>query len=108
MSLSLCSGVTVTQTEKFIVIRIGSTGHIPCKHDDSTYYAVLWYQQKKGAERQLQLVAFSAGVNRTDTEEPFKARYNMSRPATLNTTLTIDAVKVEDTAVYFCAASKAQ
>ncbi|CAM5081342.1 unnamed protein product, partial [Natator depressus] len=101
----LCSGVTVTQKEKFIAIQNGSKGSIPCEHDDSSYYTVLWYQQK-ATERQLQLVAISVGVNSSDMEKEFQTRYSVTRPATLNTSLTINPGMVEDTAVYFCAASK--
>ncbi|TFJ99242.1 T cell receptor beta variable 12-5 [Platysternon megacephalum] len=101
----LCSGVTVTQKEKFLAIQNGSKGSIPCEHDDSSYYTVLWYQQKKGAERQLQLVATSVYGNPAVIEDQFQTRYTVARPATLNTSLTINLGTVEDTAVYFCAAS---
>uniref|UniRef100_A0A674ILZ2 Ig-like domain-containing protein n=1 Tax=Terrapene triunguis TaxID=2587831 RepID=A0A674ILZ2_9SAUR len=78
-------------------------GSIPCEHDDISYYTVLWYQQKKGAERQLQLVATSLDVNSAEMEKEFKTRFNVTRPATLYTSLTINPGMVEDTAVYFCA-----
>nr|XP_042711031.1 uncharacterized protein LOC122174160 [Chrysemys picta bellii] len=100
----LCSGVTVTQKEKFIAIQNGREARIPCEHDDKTYITVLWYQQK-GAERQLQLVAFSVDGNPAVIEDQFKTRFNVTRPATLNTSLTINPGTVEDTAVYFCAAT---
>ncbi|KAG6921950.1 hypothetical protein G0U57_004593, partial [Chelydra serpentina] len=103
----LCSGVTVTQKEKFLTIQKGSKGNIPCEHDDISYYTVLWYQQK-AAEKQLQLVATSVDVNSAVIEDQFQTRYSVARPATLNTSLTINSGTVEDTAVYFCAASKAQ
>ncbi|CAM5078445.1 unnamed protein product [Natator depressus] len=103
----LCGGVTVTQEEKFIAIQNGSKARIPCKHNDSSYITVLWYQQK-ATERQLQLVATSRDVNSADMEKEFKNRYSVERPEMLNTSLTINPGMVEDTAVYFCAASKAQ
>nr|XP_048698160.1 uncharacterized protein LOC125633165 [Caretta caretta] len=99
----LCSGVTVTQKEKFIAIQNGSKARIPCKHNDNSYITVLWYQQK-ATERQLQLVATSTGVNSSDMEKEFKNRYSVARPEILNTSLTINPGMVEDTAVYFCAA----
>ncbi|CAM4470330.1 unnamed protein product [Lepidochelys kempii] len=104
----LCNGVMVTQKEKFIVIQNGSKGSFPCEHDDSSYYTVLWCQQKKDSERQLQLVAFSVDGNPAIIEDQFQTRYSVARPATLNTSLTINLGMVKDTAVYFCAASKAR
>ncbi|KAH1187438.1 hypothetical protein KIL84_020187 [Mauremys mutica] len=103
----LCSGVTVTQKEKFIAIQNGSKARIPCEHDDESYMTVLWYQQK-AAERQLQLVATSIYGNSEEMEKKFQNRYSVARPGKLNTSLTIKLGMAEDTAVYFCAASKAQ
>ncbi|KYO37515.1 hypothetical protein Y1Q_0015253 [Alligator mississippiensis] len=55
----LCTGVVVTQN-KFAAIQNGADANLPCEHDDDTYDAVLWYQQKD--QGQLQLVVISIGM----------------------------------------------
>uniref|UniRef100_A0A8C0H7R9 Ig-like domain-containing protein n=1 Tax=Chelonoidis abingdonii TaxID=106734 RepID=A0A8C0H7R9_CHEAB len=90
----LSFGVMVTQKEKFIAIQNGNEARIPCEHDDKSYITVLWYQQK-AAERQLQLVATSTGVNSSEIEKELQTRYSISSMSAVD-------LRTQDTANYFC------
>uniref|UniRef100_A0A8C8S0K1 Ig-like domain-containing protein n=1 Tax=Pelusios castaneus TaxID=367368 RepID=A0A8C8S0K1_9SAUR len=93
-------GDLISQWPRTAVQKPGEAVTMNCYQNDTVRTYMLWYQQPQGEGLKLIATAF------TKSQEPFKTRYSMSRPEIKKTTLTISAVKVEDTAVYFCALCK--
>nr|XP_033780457.1 M1-specific T cell receptor beta chain-like [Geotrypetes seraphini] len=87
-------------------VHAGRTVEIPCKHDDSSYITFLWYRQHHGTG--LTLMGTSVGSSPPDYEKGFESGYEVvTHQGNLSSTLKIVKPTAEDTAVYFCAASKA-
>ncbi|KYO37517.1 hypothetical protein Y1Q_0015254 [Alligator mississippiensis] len=84
----LCTGVTVTQ-KKFIAIMNRTTASLPCEHDDSNKYAILWYQQQKGAGGELEFVAQQITGNEAEIEAKFKERFKWKQTNTFKSSLDI-------------------
>ncbi|KAL8202741.1 UNVERIFIED_CONTAM: hypothetical protein K2H54_024157 [Gekko kuhli] len=102
----LCSGVTVVQKERFMILQVGANASIPCEHDDASYITILWYRQKRSStERQMQLIGYSVHGN-DPVMEMDKTKFDIDRQDVLKAFLNIAAVQAADTAGYFCAASK--
>uniref|UniRef100_A0ACB8ERR0 Uncharacterized protein n=1 Tax=Sphaerodactylus townsendi TaxID=933632 RepID=A0ACB8ERR0_9SAUR len=102
----LCRAVTVTQKERFMILKMEAKASIPCEHDDSTYLTILWYRQKSHSEeRQMQLIGYSVQGN-DPVMEMNKTKFAINRLSQLSASLIISATQLEDTAGYFCAASK--
>ncbi|KAG9471498.1 hypothetical protein GDO78_014542, partial [Eleutherodactylus coqui] len=99
-----CSAIEVKQDEKFLIVKSGNTVKMRCNQDQSDYLNMIWYQQK--AEQGLQLMVLSISANSTDMEGNYKTRWSIQRPTVHNSTLTLTASSRNDSAVYFCAASK--
>lgn len=79
---------------------------LQCEQDHQNSY-MYWYRQASG--REMQRLAFSYGKDSSSTEAPFStAKFVMSRPALLTSSLQIKSVQVADSAVYYCASSVAQ
>ncbi|KAJ6650545.1 hypothetical protein lerEdw1_006047 [Lerista edwardsae] len=100
----VCSGITVTQRDRFLITTMGNSRKIHCDHDDSSYHTILWYRQESNrAEKQLQLIGYSIHGNEPQMEAE---GYSIDRPDVKKASLSTPAQKAVGSAVYFCAASK--
>uniref|UniRef100_A0A674ANT3 Ig-like domain-containing protein n=1 Tax=Salmo trutta TaxID=8032 RepID=A0A674ANT3_SALTR len=82
---------------------------LTCRHTDPNYYMILWYQQS-AQNTALKLIGYVRNTSPT-VEDSFKGRFNVSGDAAANKMAYLHFPKLteaEDSAVYFCAASKAQ
>ncbi|GAA6111955.1 uncharacterized protein LOC113544969 [Tachysurus ichikawai] len=81
-----------------------SEAKLSCWHGDGNYPYMYWYQQKTVGDS-IELIGMLLYENPTP-EEKFKPRFSISGHSTGDAFLLISSVTPEDSAVYFCAASK--
>uniref|UniRef100_A0A8C5PS77 Ig-like domain-containing protein n=1 Tax=Leptobrachium leishanense TaxID=445787 RepID=A0A8C5PS77_9ANUR len=100
----LCVGVNVDQSPKLSVVEAGKPVELQCNSDDSTYYVMLWYQQKPGQGLKLMRYSTAEKDEKEPMEEGFTS-WKWNRPTLLESSLKLDKPQLEDSAVYFCAVS---
>lgn len=101
-----CFGVVLKQTEN-VFSPSGDTVTLDCTHAQSDHYYMYWY--RLSSDRKMELVAYSVGKNTSDTEKTFdKSKFIMLRPEVLKAYLKIHRVEQMDSAVFYCASSRAQ
>uniref|UniRef100_A0A8C3SPB9 Ig-like domain-containing protein n=1 Tax=Chelydra serpentina TaxID=8475 RepID=A0A8C3SPB9_CHESE len=103
---SLCpignTDAKITQTPSLVPKR-GQTAQLTCRQTDGqTHDNMYWYQQQQG--KGLQLIYYSITVD-DKTEGDIKDGFTASRPQIEVFDLNITSVKIEHSAVYFCASS---
>ncbi len=75
-----------------------------CRHGDNDYPYMYWYQQKSNGGS-LELIGMLSYATASQ-EDKFKPRFNITGHAKEDASLLISSISVEDSAVYFCAASE--
>ncbi|MBN3278136.1 TVB79 protein, partial [Polyodon spathula] len=100
---SFSQGVTVTQTPEILLSSKRKNVTINCKHDQSSHYQIYWYRQAR--DRGLTFIGYSPGANRKELEKGFESKFDITRPDIYHSSLEIESLTFEDTAVYFCASS---
>uniref|UniRef100_A0A8C4Y546 Ig-like domain-containing protein n=2 Tax=Gopherus TaxID=38771 RepID=A0A8C4Y546_9SAUR len=92
----------ITQTPS-LVLKRGQTAQLTCRQTDNHNY-MYWYQQQQG--KGLQLIYYSLGKdNKEDGDSDIKNDFTAYRPKIEVFGLNITSVKMEHSAVYFCASS---
>lgn len=76
---------------------------IKCSHKITNHDRILWYKQDK--HRTLKLLGF-LNVNFVNLEDDAKGKFNFDGLASEKSSLSISDLAVNDSAVYFCAASR--
>ncbi|NXR44003.1 TVA11 protein, partial [Hippolais icterina] len=89
--------ITVTQEHGPVTVKQGHPFHTTCKYQTNNFYALLWYQMRKGQAPQL--VSYHAGTG---------PKHSGRITTHLNTTgkssvLKVQEVEVSDSALYLCA-----
>uniref|UniRef100_A0A8C1HUW0 Ig-like domain-containing protein n=1 Tax=Cyprinus carpio carpio TaxID=630221 RepID=A0A8C1HUW0_CYPCA len=100
----VCSPVIQQSPKHLLRTEEEKKAELSCNHGDSSYLYMYWYQQKNEGGS-LELIGMLTGDSGTP-EEKFKPRFALSGHATKVASLIISNISAEDSAVYFCAASK--
>ncbi|KAG7328537.1 hypothetical protein KOW79_008481 [Hemibagrus wyckioides] len=105
LKATVISSLNIQQSPQHLLIKPEeSQAKLSCRHGDSNYFNMYWYQQKTVSDS-IELIGMLRYQNPTP-EEKFKTRFNISGHATGDAYLLISSLTPEDSAVYFCAASK--
>ncbi|CAJ1074721.1 uncharacterized protein LOC127142195 [Xyrichtys novacula] len=91
----------ITQTPGDIFTKTGNPAKMTCRHTVSSFNRILWYKQLK--RKEMQFLGNMVGGSAKPEDETVKIEGNAN--ANKNCTLTILAVDLNSSAVYFCAAS---
>uniref|UniRef100_A0A4W6CML7 Ig-like domain-containing protein n=1 Tax=Lates calcarifer TaxID=8187 RepID=A0A4W6CML7_LATCA len=91
----------VQQTPADIHKKQEQTAKIYCSHNIESYYIILWYKQ---SNRELQLLGYMTGDSEK-LEPGVKVKIEGNANKGQNCTLTIEGLRTNNSAVYFCAAS---
>uniref|UniRef100_A0A672TI36 Ig-like domain-containing protein n=1 Tax=Strigops habroptila TaxID=2489341 RepID=A0A672TI36_STRHB len=97
---SPAEGARITQTSS-LVLKEDDKATLTCSQNDN-HPSMYWYLQQPG--KGLQLIYYSIGVNQ-QFEGDFHIGYKAQRPNLSDFSLDIFSVKMNYSAVYFCASS---
>ena len=99
---TLATNVNQTPTDKFK--NANESLELQCLHSISSYNVILWYKQTHGGT--LTLLGYLYATTKS-VEPEFSGKFEMDGDANINkkNSLTISNLLLNDSAVYFCAAS---
>ncbi|XP_077416081.1 T cell receptor beta chain MC.7.G5-like [Vanacampus margaritifer] len=101
-SFTLLSGSNVTQTPADIIDSVGRSATISCSHTIKTYDQILWYRQR-GIDMQLIGYLYYQTVTIEPGQEDVKIEGSGQANKMCN--MIIPELRLNSSAVYFCAAS---
>ncbi len=101
-STAVCLGKSVLQTPDDLLKNQDESAVITCTHNIQSYNQILWYKQSQDSLG-LKLMG-NLYYAKPDEEPEFKNKIKMEGEAQTNGILTIRNLKLNDSAVYFCAA----
>lgn len=95
----------VFQTPPFIIKRTGESvvSEIDCSHQIAAYDVILWYKQDE--LKALKLLGYLY-VNTRNLEKDVKGKISFDGDGRKRSSLTISDLLLNDSGVYFCAASR--
>ncbi|MGH0174196.1 UNVERIFIED_CONTAM: hypothetical protein FKN15_070556 [Acipenser sinensis] len=99
-------GISIEQSPP-VGERPGKSAKFECHHDDRSYNYMYWYQKSRG-EGAFKLIGYAYKTQPATYEDDFKTRFTFTKQTTQKGILTISSLAKEDSAIYYCAASKAQ
>lgn len=102
---SLSDQVHQTPAQRLIT-NAETTVQLNCSHTIKDYYMILWYQQEKDALNLIGYVYYTNPTIEKEYQNQFSVTGDGAKYCTLN--VTIERQLVGSTAIYYCAASKAQ
>uniref|UniRef100_A0A672H9R7 Ig-like domain-containing protein n=1 Tax=Salarias fasciatus TaxID=181472 RepID=A0A672H9R7_SALFA len=91
----------VSQTPRNIHSKPGEQAEIYCSHGIDNYDKILWYKQSQGELQLLGYISFTDGYPEPGLDVKVHGDANKNK----NSTLTMEKLQVNSSAVYFCAAS---
>uniref|UniRef100_A0A672KTZ9 T-cell receptor alpha/delta variable 29.0 n=1 Tax=Sinocyclocheilus grahami TaxID=75366 RepID=A0A672KTZ9_SINGR len=92
---------SVTQPTKVQTATAGETVTIDCTYKTNAFPTLYWYQYKANQAPKYMLKRYAGS---SDEDEDFKERFNATlQTSSTSVPLTIQDVRVSDSAVYYCA-----
>uniref|UniRef100_A0A4W4EXZ5 Ig-like domain-containing protein n=1 Tax=Electrophorus electricus TaxID=8005 RepID=A0A4W4EXZ5_ELEEL len=88
-----------------LILHQNAKANIQCSHDDDTLLTMLWYLQERDSTN-LTLIGYGYSTGEPNYETGFTERFKLTRQNNLSGNLTISGLRLSDSAVYYCAASK--
>lgn len=106
MSLAELSKNSVLQTPRALIKYAEEEILMNCSHSNTNFEMIQWYKQTAGGN-DMALVGY-ARFSSSVVEDQFKNRFNVNGDGRSLSSLHIAKSRSEDSAAYFCAASRAQ
>lgn len=106
MSLAELSENSVLQTPRALIKYAEEEILMNCSHSNTNFEMIQWYKQTAG-KNDMALVGY-ARYSSLVVEDQFKNRFNVNGDGRSLSSLHIAKSRSEDSAAYFCAASRAQ
>ncbi|XP_073783787.1 uncharacterized protein [Danio rerio] len=94
---------SVEQTPALLIVRSGESCNISCSHGITSYNTILWYYQHEDGQG-MHSIGYSFHSSHT-LENVEDKRYELNGDGKSSVTLIISKLLLNDSAVYFCAAS---
>ncbi|KAF6724068.1 Ig kappa chain V-I region Walker [Oryzias melastigma] len=106
----VCLGVEITQTPSEVLKKPGDEVQLVCSHGKTDYTYMQWYQNPPGDPALKRIGHLNYGT--PELETAFKNRFrisgDLSGEKAKNASVFIQRLQVEDSGVFYCAASFAR